>query len=175
VYVQIPTRVGILNNSALVIIGHQPAKQVHVKNPWDEYYSPSIRHVDGQKSKIEHAERMWKWKFLKLARFGPSSVPDVTFTYLAALNVSQKVLASCVSRRQVRLGSTALGRRKGYLVDGKRRGGRSIDVYGGADTVSFDCVYGILNLNGVHFRRSRFAARKFGILKKGERKFQMTQ
>src|SRR5258708_33035418 len=76
-------KVGILNHSALVIVGRRPAKEVSKENAWDEYYSAfNFDLATRQKSTIEHAESMWKWKFLKLAKFGPSSVPDVTFTYL---------------------------------------------------------------------------------------------
>src|ERR1700687_4161444 len=32
-------KVGILNHSALVIIGRRPAKEVTKENAWDEYYS----------------------------------------------------------------------------------------------------------------------------------------
>lgn len=76
-------RVGILNHSALVIIGRRPAKEVTKENEWDEYYSAfNFDLATKQKWTIEHAEVMWKWKFKKLAKFGPSPVPDVTFTFL---------------------------------------------------------------------------------------------
>src|SRR6266566_6232959 len=32
-------KVGILNNSALVIVGHRPSKEMSKENEWDEYYS----------------------------------------------------------------------------------------------------------------------------------------
>jgi hypothetical protein len=77
-------KVGVLNHSALVIIGRRPAKEVSKETAWDEYYSAfNFDFTTQQKSPIEHAEQMWKWKFHSLAKFGPSSVPDVTFTYLS--------------------------------------------------------------------------------------------
>ena len=86
-------KVGILNHSALVIIGHRPAKEVSKENAWDEYYSAfNFDLVTRQKSTIEHAESMWKWKFLKLAKFGPSSVPDITFTYLTCTECEPDVM-----------------------------------------------------------------------------------
>jgi hypothetical protein len=35
---------------------------------------------------------MWKWKFIKLAKFGPSSVPDITFTYYTCTECEPEVL-----------------------------------------------------------------------------------
>jgi hypothetical protein len=86
-------RVGILNHSALVIIGRRPAKQMTEENEWDEYYSAfNFDVTTKQKSSIEHAEVMWKWKFKKLAKFGPSPVPDVTFTLLTCTECEPYVM-----------------------------------------------------------------------------------
>jgi len=77
-------KVGVVNHSALVIVGHRPAKEVSKANEWDEYSSAfNFDLVTSKKSSIEHAGGLWKWKFIKLAKFGPSSIPDVTFNYLA--------------------------------------------------------------------------------------------
>ena len=77
-------RVGVLGYSALIILGRRPAKEINTENTWDEYASAfNFDLRTQQKSKIEHAELMWKWKFQRLATFGPSRVPDVAFTYLS--------------------------------------------------------------------------------------------
>ena len=86
-------KVGVLDHSALVVIGHRPSKKVFDKNPWDEYSSAfNFDLTTGQKSKIERADVMWQWRFLKLARFGPSAVPDVSFTYLTCTECEPETL-----------------------------------------------------------------------------------
>jgi len=75
---------GTFGHSALVIVGHRPAKEVTKDNAWNVYYFAfNLDLTTGQKSSIEHAERLWQWRLVKLARFGPGSAPDVTFTYLS--------------------------------------------------------------------------------------------
>lgn len=147
-------RVGILNHSALVIIGRRPAKEMTKENEWDEYYSAfNFEVATKQKSSIEHAEVMWKWKFKKLAKFGPSPVPDVTFTFLTCTECEPDVMFASLyyeetkSTWQVR--SWGDGKdlwwtvNDGLVVD--------FDNIGSGDTISFDCVYGILDLNGTGF------------------------
>src|SRR5260370_41950804 len=66
-------KVAIVDHSALVIVRHRPAKEVSKENAWDEHYSAfNFDLATKQNSAIEHAQSMWKWKFLKLAKFGPS-------------------------------------------------------------------------------------------------------
>lgn len=77
-------KVGTFDHSALVIVGHRPAKEVSKDNAWNVYYSAfNLDLTTGRKSSIEHGEVLWQWKFIKLAQFGPTSAPDVTFTYLS--------------------------------------------------------------------------------------------
>jgi hypothetical protein len=147
-------KVGIVNHSALVIIGHRPAKEVSKDTAWDEYFSAfTFDPSTGKKSSIEHAESLWKWEFLKLAKFGPSSVPDVTFTYLTCTECEPEVMFASLyynetkSAWQVR--SWGDGRdlwwtvSDGLVVD--------FDNIGSGDTISFDCIYGILDLKGTGF------------------------
>jgi hypothetical protein len=147
-------KVGILNHSALVIIGRRPAKEIAKENAWDEYYSAfNFDLATKQKSTIEHADVMWKWKFQKLAKFGPSPVPDVTFTYLTCTECEPNVMFASLyyeeakSTWQVR--SWGDGKdlwwtvNDGLVVD--------FDNIGSGDTISFDCVYGILDLKGTGF------------------------
>ena len=147
-------RVGILNHSALVIIGRRPAKEVTKENEWDEYYSAfNFDLATKQKSTIEHADVMWKWKFKKLAKFGPSPVPDVTFTFLTCTECEPDVMFASLyydqtkSTWQVR--SWGDGKdlwwtvNNGLVVD--------FDNIGSGDTISFDCVYGILDLKETGF------------------------
>lgn len=148
-------KVGVLNHSALVILGHRPAKEVSQEHAWDEYYSAfNLDLAAGQKSKIEHAEWMWQWKFYRLATLGPSRVPDVTFTYLSCTECEPElVFASLLydttkSAWQVR--SWGDGKdiwwaaSDGLVVDR--------DVNDGGDTMSFDCVYGILDSKTTDFQ-----------------------
>ena len=147
-------KVGVLNHSALVIIGRRPAKNVTRENEWDEYDSAfNFDLATKQKSNIEHAEVMWKWKFQKLAKFGPSPAPDVTFTYLTCTECEPNVMFASIyydeakSTWQVR--SWGDGKdlwwtvNDGLVVD--------FDNIGSGDTISFDCIYGIRDLKGTGF------------------------
>jgi len=61
---------GTFGHSALVIVGHRPAKEVTKDNAWNVYYSAfNLDLTTGQKSSIEHAEHLWQWKYVKLALF----------------------------------------------------------------------------------------------------------
>jgi hypothetical protein len=75
-------KVGILSHSALVIICRRPAKEITKETDL----------AMKQRSTIEHASVMWKWKFKKLAKFGPSPVPDVTFTYFTCTHCEPDLL-----------------------------------------------------------------------------------
>lgn len=107
-YVQ---KVGILGDSALVIIGRRPAKEMTEENAWDEYYSAfNFDLTTKEKSSIEHANVMWKWKFKKLAKFGPSPVPDVTFTYLTCTECEPDVMfSSYITKRHSPHGGSGPG------------------------------------------------------------------
>ena len=104
-------KVGILCDSALVIIGRRPAKEVTEENAWDEYYSAfNFDLTTKEKSSIEHAEVMWKWKFIKLAKFGPSPVPDVAFTYLTCTECEPSVTSPpYITKRQSPHGGSGPG------------------------------------------------------------------
>lgn len=139
--------VGILNHSALVIIGYRPTKELSKETSWDEYYSAfNFNLVTRQKSIIKHAEQMWKWKFHRLATFGPSRIPDVTFNYMTCTECEPDFMFaslhydSASSEWQVRswgdgqdIWWTAAD---GLVVD--------MDLIDKEDIISFDCAYGIL-------------------------------
>ncbi|MGC2528996.1 MAG: hypothetical protein WA639_14705 [Candidatus Acidiferrum sp.] len=142
-------KVGLVNQSALVIIGRRPAKEVAKENAWDEYFSAfSFDFATHKSSPIEHAEVMWIWKFTRLARLGPSSVPDVTFTYYSCTECEPTIVFAsfyydtATSLWQIRSWSDgkdpwwATG--DGLVV--------AADIEASDETLSFDCVYGILDL-----------------------------
>jgi hypothetical protein len=147
-------KVGILGHSALVIIGRRPAKEMTKEDAWDEYYSAfNFDLATKQKATIEHADVMWKWKFQRLAKFGPSPVPDVTFTYLTCTECEPDIMFASLhyDERQSMWQVRSWGDGKdlwwtvtdGLVVD--------FDNIGSGDTISFDCVYGILDLKGTAF------------------------
>ena len=147
-------KVGILGESALVIIGRRPAKEITEENAWDEYHSAfNFDLTTKEKSSIEHAEVMWKWKFKKLTKFGPSPVPDITFTYLTCTECEPDVMFASLYYEETksawRVRSWGDGKdlwwtiNVGLVVD--------FDNIHSGDTISFDCVYGILDLKGTGF------------------------
>ncbi len=147
-------KVGILSHSALVIICRRPAKEVTKENAWDEYCSAfNFDLATKQKLTIEHADVMWKWKFKKLAKFGPSPVPDVTFTYFTCSECEPALMFASLYYEETKsawkVRSWGDGKdlwwtvNDGLVVD--------FDNIGSGDTISFDCVYGILDLKGNGF------------------------
>lgn len=141
-------KVGIFEHSALVFIGHRPAKELTKENEWDEYFSAfNFDTVTHNKEKIEHAEWMWGMNFRSLAAFGPSRIPDVTFTYLSCTECEPEFMFASLqydsqkSAWQIRPwenGKDLWWAAKDGLVVG-------MDVNNGGDTLSFDCVYGVLS------------------------------
>ncbi len=149
-------RVGIVGRSALVIVGHQPAKGLTKANAWDVYSSAyNFDLATRQISIIEHAEWIWQWKFRRLGTFGPSLVPDVTFNYLTCTECEPDFMFdsfyydSKQSAWQVR--SWGNGKdiwwaaSDGLVVD--------MDLSDKDDVISYDCVYGILNAEAGGFQK----------------------
>jgi len=166
-------RVGVFNHSALVIIGHRPAKEVTKDNEWNLAYSAfNFDLATGQKSNIEHAEWLWQWKFVKLAKFGPSLAPDVTFRYLSCTECEPDSMFSSFyydasqSAWQMRpwgdgkdLWWTA---KDGLVVE--------LDIIGDSEITFFDCVYGILNSQDAGFQDLAMRCKEFTETASGESK-----
>ncbi len=166
-------KVGVLNHSALVIIGRRPAKEVTKEKKWDEYFSAyNFDFATQKKSPIEHAEVMWIWKFIKLAKFGPSPVPDVTFTYYTCTECEPEIVFASLyydpakSAWQIR--SWGDGNdpwwtaKEGLVVD--------MDLAASDGTLSFDCIYGILDLHGDGFQNVVMRCKEITLAEKGRAK-----
>jgi len=141
-------RIGVLNHSALVLVGHRPAKHVTKENAWDEYYSAfNFNLVTQQKTSIDHANWMWQWKFSQLAKFGPFHVPDVTFTYLSCTECEPEVIFGSLRYEAAKsvwyVRSWGDGKDIWWATDEGLIVG--MDANDGGDTISYDCVYRILN------------------------------
>jgi hypothetical protein len=168
-------KVGVVNHSALVIVGHRPAKEVSKPNEWDEYSAAfNFDLVTSKKSLIERAGVMWKWKFIKLAKFGPSSVPDVTFNYLTCTECEAGFMFASLyfngARSEWQIRSWGDGKdpwwttSDGLLVD--------MDVNDGGDTFSYECVYGILDLNGKGFQNLIIRCKEITLSETGRAKIE---
>ena len=165
--------VGAFGHSALVIVGHRPTKEVTKDNAWNVFYSAfNLDLTTGQKSRIEHADRLWQWRFVKLARFGPGPAPDVTFTYLSCTECEPDSMFSSFyydtekSAWQMRpwgdgkdLWWTA---GDGLVVE--------LDLIGDGGTTFFDCVYGILNSPETGFQNLAMRCKEFTETESGESK-----
>ena len=142
-------KVGIVGQSALVIIGHQPAKEVSKDGAWDNFSSAyNFDLSTGQRRPIEGGGRMWQWKFRWLAHFGPTPVPDVTFTYLTCTECEPSEVFASFSH-QAAAASGWQFRTWGYGKDPWWAAGPEglvvgMDLIEGEGTLSFDCVYGLV-------------------------------
>jgi hypothetical protein len=164
---------GIFGHSALVIVGHRPAKEVTKDNAWNVYYSAfNFDLITGRKSSIEHAERLWQWRFVKLAKFGPSWAPDVTFTYLSCTECEPDSMFSSLyyDTEQSAWRMRPWGDGKdlwwtagdGLVVE--------LDLIGDGGTTFFDCVYGILNSQETGFQNLAMRCKEFTETASGESK-----
>ncbi len=164
-------KVGTFEHSALVIVGHRPAKEVSKDNAWNVYYSAfNLDLTTGRKSSIEHAERLWQWKFVRLARFGPTSAPDVTFTYLSCTECEPDSMFSSFyydagkSAWQLRPWSDGKDlwwtAGDGLVVE--------LDLIGDGNLTFFDCVYGILNSQDLGFQNLAVRCKEFTETASGE-------
>lgn len=141
-------RAGIVNHAAVVFIGRRPAKKLTKEQEWDQYYSAFNFDTDThQKAEIEHATTMWKLKFRSLATFGPAPIPDVTFTYLTCTECEPDFVFGALQydpKKSVwRVRSWGNGKDPWWAAtDGLVVG---MDANNGGDTLSFDCVYGVVN------------------------------
>ena len=146
-------KVGLLGHSALVIIGHRPAKELSKRNAWDEYHSAfNFDLMTNKKSPIENARWMWGWKFHNLAKFGPSSVPDVTFTYLTCTECKPEVVLASLYYDSAKLAWEIRSWGDGKDIWWTAGDGLVVDMdVSASDTLSFDCVYGILDLERTGF------------------------
>jgi hypothetical protein len=166
-------KVGTFGHSALVIVGHRPAKAVRKDSAWDVYYSAfNFDLATGQKSRIEHAEALWQWRFVKLARFGPSSAPDVTFTYLSCTECEPDSMFSSfyydAEKPAWRMRPWGDGKDPwwtagdGLVVE--------LDLIGDGDLTFFDCVYGILASQDSGFQNLAMRCKEFTENAAGESK-----
>jgi hypothetical protein len=97
-------RVGVWNNSALVVVGYRVRERPTRAEQGEEYFLAfNYDLVSGSLSKVinpEHADvdglYMWHWKFVKMARFEPSPVPDVVFTYLTCWECEEETMLAAL-------------------------------------------------------------------------------
>jgi hypothetical protein len=165
--------VGVFGHSALVIVGHRPSKEVTKDNAWNVAYSAfNFDLTTGRKSSTEHAEWLWQWKFIKLAKFGPTSAPDVTFTYLSCTECEPDFMFSSFyydeEKYEWRMRPWGDGKdlwwtaNDGLVVE--------LDLIGDGDLTFFDCVYGILSSQDTGFQNLAMRCKEFTETASGESK-----
>ncbi len=146
-------RVGVMNDSALVIVGYRPTAE----GPDFEYFRAfNFDLVSGSRSSIINPERagtvplyMWKWEFSRLARFESSPVPDVVFYYLNCSECEPETILASLrfdsATRTWQIRSWGDGKPEWWMT----RVGLVIDRdLSASDTVSYNCLYGVLDING---------------------------
>lgn len=141
-------KVGVVDHSALVVLGHRPGKVVSPEGWWDTYHSAfNYDLATGRKSVIEGAERFWIWKYTGLANLGPSRIPDVTFLYFTCTECeADEVFASLEY-----VESESVWRRRSW-GDGKEiwwAVGEGLvvgsNLSASEDILSFECVHGVMS------------------------------
>ncbi len=148
-------QVGVVGNSALVVVGYKTREHPKVDEMGAEYFSAfNYDLASGSISKVVDPENnqllmMWRWKLVKLARFEPSVAPDVVFTYMTCWECEPEKMLSALhydsAARQWQVRRWGDGKPQWWMTPVGLVVG--VDVYGGSDTVSYDCLYGLLDLN----------------------------
>lgn len=165
-------RVGVLGHSALVIIGERPAKEVTKGSEWDEYFSAyNFDLVTQKKAPIDHAEVMWDWKFRKLAKFGPSPVPDVTFTYYTCTECEPEIMFASLAYDPLKsiwqIRSWGDGNDPWWAA----ADGLVADMdLAASEILSHDCIYGILDLKEDGFQDLLIRCKEITPAEKGRAK-----
>src|SRR5579862_6566702 len=145
--------VGIVDHSALVVIGHRPAKVFKKENEWMNFSSAFNFDLEsGAKSEIENTQWMWDWKFKRLVHFQQNSAPDITYTYLTCTECEPSEMFSAlrynVATRKWELRNWEMDRmiwwtgKDGFVVD------EEAIIEEPNSTVSFDCLYGVIDPDG---------------------------
>lgn len=166
-------KVGVFNDSALVIVGHRPTKEVTKDKEWNVAYSAfNFDLVTGQKSTIEHAEWLWQWKFVKLVNFGPNTAPDVTFTYLTCTECEPDIMFSSFSYDAAKTAWQTRPWGNGKEIWWATNVGlvTEVDIIGDGDLTFFDCVYGILDSQDPRFQDLAMRCKEFRETEPGKSK-----
>ncbi len=145
-------RIGVFDNSALVIVGNR-IKRAETDG---EYFTAfNYNPVSGARSRIidpfdQKPLGMYRWKFIRFARFESSAAPDVVFSYLTCWEcepgelLTSLLYDSAAHQWRVRRWGNAKVRwwmGTGGLV-------MWTDILVGADEmVAFDCLYGFPDLD----------------------------
>jgi hypothetical protein len=147
-------RVGVFNNSAIVIVGYRTKEHFN----GDEYVGEHCLAFNydlatGAVSKVidpagTDALYMWRWNFVKLARFEPTPLPDVVFTYLTCSECEpEKMLAALhydPSNREWQIRQWGDGNLQWWMS----RVGLVVQIDRSfTSDLSYDCLYGFLSLN----------------------------
>lgn len=147
--------VGVLNRSALVIIGYRTREHPKRNEEGAEFFRAfNYDFTTANPSNIESPQKgypsdMFRWKLIKLTRFEPSPAPDIVFTYLTCWECEEERILSSfrydLTKKQWEFRQWGNGRplwwagQIGIVV--------WEDVYGGSDTVSYDCLYGLVDFD----------------------------
>lgn len=141
-------RVGIVDQSALVIVGHKTAK-VPQKDDEGERFSSAFTFdlQSGAITEIGRADEMWHWKFKTLAQFQLDAPPDVAFTYLSCWECEPTEVFSMLHYDAADKKWALRDWQPDKMIWWTGQDGLVVDadiLEGAEDTVSFACLYGMV-------------------------------
>ncbi len=160
-------QIAVADHAALVIVGHKAGK--YPKPDWkgvDRFSAYNYNLVTRLTSKIADLQYVWFWKFIKLARFDSSPVPDLVFTYYDCWECESNEMLSAahydpaLQQWQVRQWNT------GGQADWTTKTGLIIEFASEPDDplISYENLYGVVHLEGTGFDgvalRSRWISKR---------------
>ncbi len=145
-------RVGIIDHSALVIVGHKTSKVPKEEDTGERFSSAfSFDLETGTITKIERADRLWHWSFKRLVQFDPHGAPDVAFTYLSCWECEPSEEFSTLRYDAARKKWALREWQPDKMIWWTAPGGLVVNadlLEGTDDTLSFACLYGVFDARG---------------------------
>src|SRR5215470_8655598 len=145
-------RVGLIDHSALVIVTHKTSQNPKEEDGGQRFSSAFGFNLEtGVITRIGHADEMWHWKFKRLAQFERDAAPDVAFTYLSCWECEPVELLSTIYYDAANKTWAMREWQMDKMIWWTGRDGLVVDadiLEGADDTVSFTCLYGVLDLRG---------------------------
>lgn len=147
-------RVGLADRSALVIVSHKTSKASQKEDDGERFSSAFSFDLETRTiTKIARAKEMWHWKFKRLAQFEPAGVPDVAFTYLSCWECEPSEVLSTIHYDAAAKQWVMREWQPDKMIWWTGQDGLVVDadiLEGADDTLSFACLYGVLDLHGAH-------------------------
>jgi len=136
-------RIAVAGDDALVLIGHRETED----SKYADYFSAFNFNLRTRtKTPIADATVLWVWKLVRLARFDPSKVPDIVFSYLTCTECEASQILGAFrydsAKHQWALRKWQFAKDKWWTTQEGLVTWADVSV--SENILSFDCIYGFI-------------------------------